>query len=201
LIETLARLGYAANGVVYVVIGVLAVQAAFGSGGKTTGSSGAIQTIAGQPFGKFLLALLSIGLIGYIIWCFVQAIMEPENRGTNVKGILSRLGYTASGLIYVGLAVTAVRLAMGSGSGGGGGGTQQKTASLLQQPFGPWLVGIIGALIIVVAIYQLYKSYSMKFREELNLGRMSLKQQPGQFASADLVEQQGLWFWQSLAFS
>jgi hypothetical protein len=134
LIETLARLGYAANGVVYVVIGVLAVQAAFGSGGKTTGSSGAIQTIAGQPFGKFLLALLSIGLIGYIIWCFVQAIMEPENRGTDVKGILSRLGYTASGLIYVGLAVTAVRLAMGSGSGGGGGGTHRRRQAYFNSP-------------------------------------------------------------------
>src|SRR6516165_9167130 len=69
----LARLGYGAKGVVYLIIGWLAVQVAIGAGGKTTDQRGALQTIHAQPFGRFLLALLIVGLIGFAIWCFLQA--------------------------------------------------------------------------------------------------------------------------------
>ncbi|MDP8962637.1 MAG: DUF1206 domain-containing protein [Cyanobacteriota bacterium] len=172
-VEKLARLGYAAKGVVYAIVGVLAVQAAFGSGGRTTNTKGALSAIAAQPFGKLLLILLTIGLIGYVIWSFVQAIKDPEHKGDDAKSLARRLGYGITGLIYAGLAVSAMRLIMGSGGGSGGNSQQDWTARLLSQPFGQWLVGLIGAFVIGLGFYQLYKAYKAKFRKQMKLQEMS----------------------------
>jgi hypothetical protein len=173
-LERFGRFGYAAKGVVYALVGVLAVQEAFGRGGKTTGTEGALQAIARPPFGQFLLGVVAVGLVGYALWRFIQAIMDTENKGTHAKGIVTRGGYVVIGLIYAGLAVSAVRLIMGSGGGGSGeASTQGWTARLLSQPFGQWLVGIVGAVVIGIGLYQFYQAYSAKFREELNSVEMS----------------------------
>lgn len=172
-IERLARWGYASKGVVYGIVGLLAAQAAFGSGGRTTDTQGALQAIVNQPFGKFLLALVAIGLIGYVIWRFVQAIKDPENKGTDAKGLAQRVGYAVNGLIYAGLALSAVQIVLGSGGGGNSNSTQDGTARLLSQPFGQWLVGTVGAFIIGLGFYQFYQAFSGKFRRELNLTELS----------------------------
>jgi Na+/proline symporter len=171
-VERLARFGYAAKGVVYTIVGALAVQAAFGQGGQTTDTKGALGAIAAQPFGKFLLVLLTIGLIGYVLWRFVQAIKDPEHKGDDPKGLARRAGYAISGLIYAGLALSAIGLIRGSG-GGGGNSEQGWTAKLLSQPFGQWLVGLVGALVIGIGFYQLYEAYKAKFRKEMKLHEMS----------------------------
>ena len=176
-VERLARFGYATKGTVYAIIGILAVMAAFGSGGKTTGSKGAIRTIASQPFGQILLILVAIGLLGYVIWRFVQAIKDPENNGTDAKGIFTRIGYVLSGLSYAGLAIYAASLALGSGGGSDGSSKQTMTARILSQPFGRWLVGIIGVVIIGVGIYRIYKAYKIKFRKDLNLRELNVSQE------------------------
>ena len=172
-VERLARFGYAAKGIVYAIVGVLATQVAFGRGGKTTNTKGALQTIVTQPFGKFLLALVAIGLLGYVLWLFVQAIKDPEKKGTDAKGILQRVGYGATGLIYAGLAFSAVKIILGSGGGGSSNSTQDWTARLLSQPFGQWLVGAVGAATIGMGFYQFYQAYSAKFRKNLKLNQMS----------------------------
>lgn len=172
-VERLARFGYAAKGAVYGIVGLLAAQAAFGTGGKTTDTQGALQTILTQPFGKVLLGLVAIGLIGYVLWRFVQAIKDPENKGTDAKGLAQRLGYAVNGLIYGSLALSAVRLVLGSGGGGNRNATQDWTARLLSQPFGHWLVGTTGAFIIGLGFYQFYTAYSAKFRKEMNLTQLS----------------------------
>lgn len=176
-VERLARFGYAAKGAVYGIVGLLAAQAAFGAGGKTTDTQGALQTILTQPFGKFLLALVAIGLIGYVLWRFVQAIKDPDNKGMDAKGLATRLGYAANGLSYAGLALSAVQLVMGSGGSGNSSTTEDWTARLLSQPFGQWLVGTIGAIVIGLGFYQFYQAYSAKFREELNLIELSNTEQ------------------------
>lgn len=176
-VERLARFGYAAKGVVYGIVGLLAAQAAFGRGGKTTDTQGALQAIVTQPFGKVLLSLVAIGLIGYVIWRFVQAIKDPENKGTDAKGLAQRLGYAVNGLIYASLAFSAVAIVLGSGRGGNSNSTEDWTARLLSQPFGQWLVGTIGAFVIGLGFYQFYKAYTAKFRKELNLTQLSSTEQ------------------------
>jgi hypothetical protein len=96
-VERLARLGYAAKGVVYVLVGGLALQAALGPGGKTTDPAGALRTIVQQPFGKFLLAVVTLGLIGYALWRFAQSFLDAENKGKDAKGLVKRIGYGLSG--------------------------------------------------------------------------------------------------------
>lgn len=172
-LERFARLGYAAKGVVYAVVGILAAMAAFGTGGRTTDTNGALVTIVAQPFGKFLLGLVAVGLVGYVVWCFVQAIADAENKGTDAKGIMQRLGYAGSGIVYAGLALNAVQIVRGAGGGGSSNASQDWTARLLTQPFGQWLVGIVGAAVIGMGFYQFYEAYKAKFRKKIKMNQMS----------------------------
>lgn len=176
--ETLARFGYAAKGFVYGAIGILALLAAFTAGGETTDTTGALHAIARQPFGKALLALIAIGLVGYVMWRFIEAIKDPRNKGHDAKGVFTRLGYILSGLAYAGVAFNAASLAIGaSNSGGGGKSKEDWTAIVMQQPFGRWLVGLVGALIIGIGCWRLYQAYQIKFRKKLNLSELNSEQQ------------------------
>jgi hypothetical protein len=172
-VEILARFGYATKGVVYVIVGILAVMTAIGAGGSTTGSSGAIETIAQQPFGRILVGLTALGLIGYVIWRFVQAIMDPEDKGSDAKAMIARIGYAISGIVYAGLAFLAARMALSGGGSGGDSSQQALTAKLMSQPFGLWLVGSVGAIVIGVGVYHFYLAYKAKFMEEYKSGEMS----------------------------
>lgn len=171
-IQRLARLGYLTKGIIYIIIGVLAAQAAFGPGGRTTDSQGALYTIVQQPFGNFLLWVVAIGLVGYAVWRLVEAAIDPEHKGDDPKGIGVRLGYALNGIVYGGLAYTAFRILLGAG-GGGGSSTQDWTALVLAQPLGRWLVGLAGLGVIGVGIYQIYRGVKAKFREKLALSEMS----------------------------
>ena len=81
-VEKLARLGYLAKGVVYAVVGVLALQVAFGQGGEMTDTRGALASLARETWGTVLLAVLAVGLMGYVLWRVVQAWMDPDDKGT-----------------------------------------------------------------------------------------------------------------------
>lgn len=179
-IERLARFGYAAKGVVYALVGILAFQAAFNWGGRITGSKGAFQTIANQPFGNVLLFLVAIGLVGYVVWRFVQAIYDPEHNEEGAKAIARRLSYAASGLIYGSLAFAAFRIVFSSSSSsssGGSSGSEQQTATLLSQPFGQWLVGLVGVAAAGYGFYCIYRGIKTKFRRKLKLSEMSLTEE------------------------
>lgn len=168
-LERLARLGFLAKGAVYLTVGILALQAAVGSGGQTTDTQGAVRVIAQQPFGQVLLALLALGLISYGLWRFVQAALNPAGR-SGAKALVTRGGFAVSGVIHVALAVTALGLLFGSGSGGSS--EQSLTARLLAVPFGRWLVGAVGLAIIASGLVQLGKAYRASFRRALKLGEM-----------------------------
>lgn len=170
-VEPLARFGYAARGVVYAFIGVLAIQAAFFGRGRTTGPEGAIQTIAEQS--RMLLVLIAIGLFGYALWRFVQGILDPENKGNDPKGLVKRGAMVASGFIYGGLALLAFRLISQNGGGSGGGGSQSTTSTLLSMPFGRALVILAGISVIVAAAYQIHEAWTKKFQKRMKMGEMS----------------------------
>jgi hypothetical protein len=173
-VEKLARFGYAAKGVVYTVIGILALRLALGQGGEATGPEGALSTIGQQPFGRTLLAIMAAGLLAYALWRFVQAAVDPEHKGKDAKGLAQRAGYVASGLTYGALGLLAGRMALGQVGGGSGGQSQEDwTARLLAQPFGVWLVALVGLVVIGIGLYQFYYGISGKFRKELKLHEMS----------------------------
>lgn len=175
--ERFARFGYIAKGMVYFVVGLLAAQAAFTTGGKTTDTSGALQSIVNQPFGEFLLSIVAIGLVGYACWRFVQAVLDPEHRHQNegAKAIGRRFGFALSGLVYSSLALTAFGLILGWGQSSSGGDhtTQDWTGRVLSQPFGRWLVGLAGVVTIGVGLYYFYKAFKAKFMEKLKQSQMS----------------------------
>jgi hypothetical protein len=176
-VATLARLGYATIGVVYLMIGTLATQAALGSGGAMVDTRDVLVTIARQPFGRVLLGLTALGLSGYVLWRLVQAGVDPERKGTDARGLLIRLGFAVSGLAYAALAVLAARMALGLGGAGGPAAEQTWTARLLAQPCGPWLVGSLGGIIIGVGLAHFYRAYTAQFMQEYATGEMSARQQ------------------------
>jgi NADH:ubiquinone oxidoreductase subunit 5 (subunit L)/multisubunit Na+/H+ antiporter MnhA subunit len=175
-IEWLARFGYASKGIVYVSIGFLAFQAAFNWGGKVTGSKGAFQTIAAQPFGKTMLFLVAVGLVGYVVWKFVQAIKNPGHDDQGAKAFGRRAVYAISGLIYGSLAWFAFRVVFSNPSSSGGSSDQQ-TATLLSQPFGQWLVGAVGVASVAYGFYCFYRAITTRFHRKFKLAEMSQKEQ------------------------
>jgi hypothetical protein len=176
-IAILARAGYAAKGVVYVLVGVLALTAAFG-GGHAEGSRGALGTLLGKPFGKVILAVIAAGLAGYALWCFVRAVWDPEREGTSAKAIGKRLFAAGKGVVHAALVVAVVSMLTGNGGGGGGGGDGDEgardwTARLMAWPFGPWLVMLIGLAVVGYGVRQLYRGWKSDLDDQLNLGRMN----------------------------
>lgn len=167
----LARLGYAVKGIVYLIIGALALLLAIGHGGAATDQRGALQTIYEQPFGKILLIIIGVGLAGYALWSFIQAIFDTEGKGTKAKGIIARIGYAAIGVAYALLAFGAFQLGLGTGSVGqhSSTSTQDWTARLLKLPFGQAIVVIVGLVVLGLAIYLFAKAYTAKFQNRLAL--------------------------------
>lgn len=172
-IETLARVGYASRGILYIIIGALAIALALGTGGETSGSRGALQTIAQQPLGTLALVVIALGLAGYAAWRFSQALTNPEHLGSDAKGIARRLGYAIRALIYGALAVTAARMVMGSSSGNSSGQTDSLTARAMELPAGRWLVGIGGAIVIGYGIHRLIQAWRADVSEHMRLGDVS----------------------------
>lgn len=167
-----ARAGYFAKGVVYAVVGLLALQTAFLDGGKLTGGRGAIEEIARQPFGRALIGVLAVGLVSYVLWRWTQAILDPDNQGTDAKAITVRSTLFISGAIYAGLALVAIKLLIGSGESGGSS-KQSIAASVLEKPWGPYAVGLAALLVVVKAAADFYKGSTARFEHKWKTEEMS----------------------------
>jgi len=176
-IEWLARVGYAAKGVLYATIGVLAAQVALGEGGRTTDSQGAMREVLDAPFGRALLLVIALGLVGYAVWRVVEAIADPERRGTDAKGLALRGSFAARGLLHLGIAFSAFRMAMRNGAedagGNAGGGRQEALAArTLDAPGGETVLALVGAGVVAYGLYQLYRAYAAKLSKQLDLGQL-----------------------------
>ncbi|WP_043361371.1 DUF1206 domain-containing protein [Belnapia sp. F-4-1] len=167
-LELLARLGYAARGVVNLLIGLLAVLATFGRGGGATGSKGALQTLLLQPMGSLLLAVVGLGLFGFALWRVFQSLLDADGLGRAPRAIIVRLGQMVSAFVYTGLGVFAVSLLFGfATSGGEEQSARDWTRWLLAQPFGRWLVGAVGLAIVGAGLGMAYKAWSASFARHL----------------------------------
>jgi hypothetical protein len=168
-----AQVGLIARGVLYLMIGILALQIAFGGAGSGQASQqGALQTIAQGPFGTVLVALVGLGLAGYAGWRVSQFFTEKGDEDSRAKEWITRVSYLVRAVIYAGLSFLALRIAFGDSSGGGGG-SQALTARVMALPAGRILVGLVGLIIVGVAGYQAYQAYTKDFMEELQTEQMN----------------------------
>ena len=163
-IERLARLGYAAKGVVYVMIGYIAARAAANSGRQVEGWNGALSELRDEPMGAAMLWLIGLGLAGYVVWRFVAAVRNPENEDVG-----HRVFFVMSGVVYAGLALEAFRLATGSGSSS----DTHWTSTLMEQPFGRVLVAVAGLGIAGYGLQQLWSAWTIDLDKRLDLSRLS----------------------------
>ena len=175
-LEPMARAGYAAKGAVYVLVGVLAFMAAFGLGGSISGPKEALESLKPKTFGEVLLGLVAVGLCCYSVWRFVQSFYDPDHKGREAKAIAVRVGYAFSGVVHLTLAWAVAQMIIGNGGGSSSSTSEDGlTAKLMSQPFGVWLVGLVGVITAVVAGYQIYRGVSGRFKKRLNLAAASQK--------------------------
>jgi hypothetical protein len=176
---TVARLGWVAKGVVYLVVGLLAVPIAVdglrgeGSGGgeSEASQSGAVAKIAETSFGSLVLWIIAIGLALYVVWRLISIVLPAENTP---KVWLTRAGYLVSAIVYSALAWSALTFARSEAAAGGAESEDAKverlTRDLMETNGGRWLVGAIGVTLVAVGLYFVVKGLRASFRDELEPG-------------------------------
>jgi hypothetical protein len=174
----LARGGLVAKGISYAIVGVLALKLAVGAGGEAASRQGALQTLAGQTWGKVLLVLLAVGFAAYAIWRFVQAAVEDEEGKGGAKSAVKkwgmRTGYLGRGVIYAGLTFSTAKILLGTGGQQSQNAKAHKTtAVVLDWPGGRWIVGIAGVVIVGVGLWNAYRGLARKFEDKWRTGEMS----------------------------
>ena len=167
--RAMARIGMAARGVIFLIIGLLAIQVATTSGGDTTDQKGALANVSQKPFGEAILVALAIGLAAYSLFRIAQGVFDTDDKGDDGKGWVQRATKVASGISYGVLFVSALSILMGSGGGGSGSGSEkQTTAGVLGWPGGQAWVVLAAAVIAGVAVWNIYRGLSKKFMKRLH---------------------------------
>jgi Domain of Unknown Function (DUF1206) len=160
--EKFASFGIATKGIVYFIIGGLTAMAAFGYGGQKSGSDTVLKFIANQSFGKVLLVLLAIGLLGYVFWRWYQAFTDPKNIEDSAKSAVKRIAYFISGALYGLLAYSAIKLVVGSNGSG-----DSLATKVFQSDYAATVAIIIGLALVGKGMYEVYRAYSGKYKENI----------------------------------
>jgi hypothetical protein len=190
LMETLTRVGYAVRGLIYVTMGVLSAQVAFGNGGKLANPQDAIAAIGRQPAGLLLLWVVLIGLVSYSLWGIARAILDPLRKGHDLKGLVFRFGYLVSAFSYSIMIWPTYSYTRGAHRSAGGSSQAQKfTASLMAMPLGRWTIGILGLVVLIGGLYQIYLGFKPGFEQQfktytLNSDELKLVTNMGRFGTA-----------------
>jgi Domain of Unknown Function (DUF1206) len=170
--RALARAGLTARGVLYILIGWVAILVALGQGSHEADQQGALQLLAGQPYGLVSLWLLGIGFVGYALWRLSEAAFGVTGEG---NGAGPRLVSLVRALIYGFFAYLTFKIISGSGSGGGSQTSRQQdlTATVMHHPGGQWLIGIVGLAIVIAGLALVFQGIHRKFLKYLQLSQMS----------------------------
>ena len=190
VMEALTRVGYGVRGLIYIMMGILALSFTLGKGGAPVDPQGAIAAIGQSPVGMVLLWVVLIGLVSYALWGVIRAVFDPLQKGSDAKGLFARAGFLFSAAGYAILVPSTISLVAGTGSSSqGGANTQQTMASIMSRPWGPYLIGFIGLAVIAVGLYQIYLGFDAKFDRQYQTYAMTAKEvkvatQLGRFGTA-----------------
>lgn len=159
IIQGAARVGHVATGSVYVVVGVVALVAAFNLHVRPMGSQGALHRVLSGWAGMLTLLALAAGLIADSAWQTVRAALNVDRAGRNVTGWVNRASWVGSGLIHLGLAITALKLALGVPQKTAEHEVKAWTAYALSVPLGQWLVAVIGGIVVAAGLVLGYRAW------------------------------------------
>ncbi|MEA3047947.1 MAG: hypothetical protein QOJ53_2279 [Sphingomonadales bacterium] len=155
------RLGFAARGLIYALIGYLALRS-----GRTENASGALDYLASGA-GRLLVAAMAAGFLSYGLWRLLEAWIDSEDRGRDAKGLGVRLAGAGSGIIHLGLGGAALLATVGKGGGGGSDSSETGASAALSIPGGELVLYIAAAIVLGVGIAQLRKAWTLKFLRHL----------------------------------
>jgi hypothetical protein len=165
----LARAGLTARGIIYILIGLVAVLVALGHSAREADQQGAIQLLAGKPYGLVALWLLGIGFVGYALWRLSEAAFGVTGEG---HGAGPRLKSLARAVIYAGFAVLTFKAISGAHANQSRQ-QQDLTAKAMHYPAGQWLVGIVGLVIVIAGAVLVVEGFRRKFMKFLRTAQMS----------------------------
>ena len=167
--QWLARLGLTARGVLYILIGVVAILVAIGQRAHEADQAGALQLLAGQPYGVVALWLLFLGFTGYALWRLSEAAFGVTGEG---NGAGPRLKSLARAVPYAIFAYLTIKVITGKKASQA---SQQKdtTATIMHHTGGRWLVGIVGLGIVIVGVALVVEGIRRKFMKYLRTYEMS----------------------------
>lgn len=172
--ESIARYGYLAKGMIYCILGLLVTLAALGvAEGRVTGTDGVIKMVGESVAGRTLLTLLFLGLAAHVFWRFYQAIADPSEKGFGPKGLVQRFGYVVSALAYLSLASVALGGLTTLWQSSSDSSTQSKAASVIATPGGSVALGLLGLVVIGVGVYQVWRAWSQPFKDKWNSENIS----------------------------
>jgi hypothetical protein len=174
----LVRAGFVARGVVYGIIGGLALALALDAGhGSTTNQEGALALLSGEPLGGPAVAVLAVGLLAYAVWQIGQAVLGRGLEDSDPERATERIGQAAAGVGYLGLFVVAVKILFGHPSNESAE-QSRAAAGVLGWPGGAWIVGLAGVVFVGICLFLAYHGLTSSFVEEMNTDEMSPELRP-----------------------
>ncbi|WP_148614984.1 DUF1206 domain-containing protein [Nocardioides rubriscoriae] len=164
-LDRAASAGLVAFGVVHLLIGWLAIQLAFGNREGSADSNGALHQLADQPLGTVLVWLVAVGMLLMVVWRGLDAAVGYREQTDDTKRLRKRVIAAGKAVVYATIAISAIKVAVGSGSKGG---TDSTTAKLMDLPAGQVLVGAVGLGIVAVGVALLVMAWKESYLKHLD---------------------------------